>query len=162
MSCRTIILVYMKKPLLIIFCLISFYGWSQTNMDSIRIEIDNLNTSKLAIQSKIDTLKNAIIARLLLEEQLRLRIDESLVEIDSLTAIQLKLQRKKQPTAKEQVQIDNLNKFINSSSTKLQEIDTELNTMINKRRNVIQQLQLGIDLINDLHSKIIELEEIIK
>ena len=90
-SCRTIILDQMKKPLLIICCLISLYGWSQTNKDSIRIEVNSLKTSRFAIQAKIDTLKKVIIERLLLEEQIRSGIDNSMEEIDSLTRIQEKL-----------------------------------------------------------------------
>ena len=161
-SCRTIILDQMKKPLLIICCLISLYGWSQTNKDSIRIEVNSLKTSRFAIQAKIDTLKKVIIDRLLLEEQIRSGIDNSMEEIDSLTRIQVKLQRKKQLTANENTRIENLNKQLESSSKKLQEIDMELTAIINGRRNIIQQLQLAINLVNDLDGLIKELEETLK
>ena len=161
-SCRTIILVGMKKPLLVICCLISFYGWSQTNNDSVLIELNSLKTTKTDLERRIEKVKSDIIEEMLTEETLRSSMDNMIRQMDSLTSKKLKLQRKKQLTSQEQVQMNKINKLLDANSNKVQEVDLEITTIINKRRDVIQELQKKIDTANGLSMRIKELETMIK
>jgi hypothetical protein len=162
MSCRAIILGDMKKPLLIISCLLCIYGWGQTNKDSLSIELDKLKATRLDQQAKIETVKTAIIEQMLVEEKIRSGIDKNLMKMDSLTGLKLKLERKKQLTTQQQQQLKKIDKTLDSSSNKLQELDMELSTMISKRRDVLQELQMTIDAVSVMNGKIKELEEMIK
>ncbi|MGZ5189761.1 MAG: hypothetical protein ACXWCZ_02010 [Flavisolibacter sp.] len=150
----------MKKPLLIICCLISFYGWSQPTKESVLIEINTLKTTRYDLENRIETLKSVIIYEMLAEEKLRSSIDKMIVQMDSLTRIKLRLQRKKQLTAQEQEHMKKLNKLMDANSNKVQDVDLEITTIINTRRDVIQELQKNIDSVHMLNSRIRELEGI--
>ena len=152
----------MKKPLLIICCLISLYGWSQTNQDSVLIEINTLKTTKTDLEKRIENVKSDIIEEMLKEEKLRSSIDNMIAQMDSLTKVKLKLQRKKQLTPQDQVQMNKLNKLSDANSSEIQDVDMEITSTIHKRRDVMQKLQKNIDAVDKLNIRIKELERVIK
>ena len=125
-------------------------------------EIKVLRIKMNDLQKTIESVKSNIIKEMLAEEKLRSSIDNMLAEMDSLTRIKLKLQRKKQLTTQEQAQMNKLNKLHDANSNKVQDVDMEITTIINKRREVMQELQKIIDTALDLNNRINELEGIIK
>ena len=148
----------MKKTILIICCLISFHGWSQPNKDSIWIEINTLKTTKTDLEKRIETVQGSIIEEMLKEEKLRSNIDNMIEQMDSLTSVKLKLQRKKQRSAQDQAQMNKLNKLADTCSNNIQDADMEITILINRRRDVIQKLQKNIDSVKILNTRIKELE----